>query len=96
MPMPLIFSEYGISHKFELRKWGEIKKGYTHFADEDVGLAKITPCFENAKSCVFRYLPNGVGAGTTELHIFRNTFGAIYPDYLLAYLKNPSYSISIS
>jgi type I restriction enzyme, S subunit len=91
VPMPLLFSEYGANHKFEVRKWSEIKQGYTHFANGDVGLAKITPCFENAKSCVFRGLPNGIGAGTTELHVFRNIFGAVYQEYLLAYLKNPRY-----
>jgi type I restriction enzyme, S subunit len=91
VPMPLISSEYSGNHKFEARNWSEIKKGYTHFADGDVGLAKITPCFENAKSCVFDGLPSGIGAGTTELHIFRNTFSAIDPRYLLAYLKNPRY-----
>lgn len=94
VPMPLIFSEYGSIHKFQTRKWSEIKKGYTHFADGDVALAKITPCFENGKSCVFKKLPNGIGAGTTELHIFRNTFNAIHPEYLLAYFKNPKYIAS--
>ena len=94
VPMPLIFSEYGSIHKFQTRKWSEIKKGYTHFADGDVALAKITPCFENGKSCVFKNLPNGIGAGTTELHIFRNTFNAIHPEYLLAYFKNPKYIAS--
>jgi type I restriction enzyme, S subunit len=74
-------------------KWAEIKKGYTHFADRDVALAKITPCFENGKSCVFDGLPNGIGAGTTELHIFRNTFNSVYPEYLLAYFKDPKYII---
>ena len=83
--MPLIFAKYGTPHKFEIRKWAEIKKGYTHFADADIVLAKITPCFENGKSCVFNGLPNRLGAGTTELHIFRNTFNAICPEYLLAY-----------
>lgn len=91
VPMPLIFSEYGKQHQYEKRKWSEIKKGYTHFANQDVGLAKITPCFENGKSCILSGLPNGVGAGTTELHIFRNSFGAILPKYLLAYFKNPRY-----
>lgn len=94
VPMPLISSEYGSTHKFETRKWSDIKKGYTHFADGDVSLAKITPCFENGKSCVFEGLPNGIGAGTTELHIFRNTFKAISPEYLLAYFKNPKYIAS--
>lgn len=94
VPMPLIFAKYGSLHKFEPRKWAEIKKGFTHFADGDVALAKITPCFENGKSCVFDGLPNGIGAGTTELHIFRNTFNSVYPEYLLAYLKDPKYIAS--
>jgi type I restriction enzyme S subunit len=91
VPMPLISADYGVKHEFETRKWSEIKKGYTHFKNGDVGLAKITPCFENGKSCIFENLPNDVGAGTTELHIFRNTFDAVHPPYLLTYLKNPRY-----
>ncbi|MDR2871095.1 MAG: restriction endonuclease subunit S [Xanthomonadaceae bacterium] len=91
VPMPLIQEGYSEFHSFEERPWSEIKKGYTHFADGDVGMAKITPCFENAKSCVFLNLPNGIGAGTTELHIFRNAFRAVDPRYLLFFLKNPKF-----
>ena len=91
VPMPLIFAEYGQFHQFEIRQWQDIKKGYTHFIDNDVALAKITPCFENGKSCVFQRLPNGTGAGTTELHIFRNTFRSIFPPYLVIYLKSPRF-----
>ncbi|MDP1786805.1 restriction endonuclease subunit S [Nitrosomonas sp.] len=91
VPMPLIPWGYSENHQFEERLWGEIKKGYTHFADGDVGMAKITPCFENAKSCVFTGLPNEIGAGTTELHIFRNSYSAVVPRFLLHYLKNPHY-----
>jgi type I restriction enzyme S subunit len=43
IPMPLISAEYGKQHQYELRKWSEIKKGYTHLADNDVVVAKITP-----------------------------------------------------
>ncbi|QIB65603.1 restriction endonuclease subunit S [Kineobactrum salinum] len=91
VPMPLIPEGYSENHQFEERLWKEIKKGYTHFADGDIGMAKITPCFENAKSCVFSGLPNGIGAGTTELHIFRNSFNSVAPRFLLYYLKNPHY-----
>ena len=90
VPMPMIPEGYSQKHQFEERPWSEIKKGYTHFADGDIGLAKITPCFENAKSCVFSGLPNGIGAGTTELHIFRNSFNSVVPRFLLYYLKNPN------
>jgi len=91
VPMPLITEGFSEKHQFEERQWGKIKTGYTHFADGDVGMAKITPCFENAKSCVFSGLPNGIGAGTTELHIFRNSFNSVVPRFLLYYLKNPNY-----
>nr|WP_319492549.1 restriction endonuclease subunit S [uncultured Desulfobacter sp.] len=91
VPMPMIPTGYSETHQFEERPWSDIKKGYTHFANGDVGMAKITPCFENAKSCVFSDLPNGIGAGTTELHIFRNLFNSVVPRFLLYYLKNPRY-----
>ncbi|GEM48643.1 restriction endonuclease subunit S [Deinococcus cellulosilyticus] len=89
--MSMISSDIGVDHSFETRKWKDIKTGFTHIANGDIALAKITPCFENAKSCVFKNLPNGIGAGTTELHVFRNSFGAVEPLYLLNFLKNPKY-----
>ena len=89
VPMLLISAEYGIMNEHEVRPWGEIKKGYTHFAEGDVGLAKITPCFENGKSTVFRNLTGGVGSGTTELHIVRPLF--VNQDFILLFLKSPHF-----
>ncbi|MFG6595415.1 restriction endonuclease subunit S [Sulfitobacter sp. 1A13368] len=89
VPMPMIFAEYGVSNDHEARNWGEIKKGYTHFAEGDIGLAKITPCFENGKSTVFRNLTGGFGSGTTELHVLRPII--VNPDYIVLYLKCPQY-----
>jgi type I restriction enzyme S subunit len=89
VPMPLIAAEYGVASEHEVRPWGEIKKGYTHFAEGDVGLAKITPCFENGKSTVFRDLTGGIGSGTTELHIVRPLF--VNQDYILLFLKSPHF-----
>ena len=87
VPMSLVAAEYGVSHGHEIRPWGEIKKGYTHFANNDVGLAKITPCFENGKSTVFRGLSNGIGSGTTELHVARPVL--VSPDFICLVLKSP-------
>ena len=87
--MPLISADYGVECKYEERPWGEIKTGYTHFSEGDVGLAKITPCFENGKSTVFRNLKNGFGAGTTELHIVRPI--TVLPQYVLIFLKSPHF-----
>ena len=89
IPMPLIFSELGRKNEHEPRPWGEIKKGYTHFAEGDVGLAKITPCFENGKSTIFENLSGGIGAGTTELHIVRPYL--IDPQFILIFLKSPHF-----
>ncbi len=89
VPMPLIAADYGVANQHEIRPWAEIKKGYTHFAEGDVGLAKITPCFENGKSSVFRNLTGGIGSGTTELHIVRPLF--VNQDYILLFLKSPHF-----
>lgn len=89
VPMSLIPTEYGTDSAHEVRSWGEIKRGFTHFADGDVGLAKITPCFENGKSTVFRNLTGCLGAGTTELHIVRPLI--VSPDYVLIFLKSPQF-----
>jgi type I restriction enzyme, S subunit len=86
VPMPLIPAEYGVASRHELRPWGSIKSGYTHFAEGDVGLAKITPCFENGKSTIFRGLSSGIGAGTTELHIVRPV--ETCAEYVLIFLKS--------
>lgn len=86
VPMSMIYAEYGIANRHESRPWGSINKGYTHFAEGDVGLAKITPCFENGKSAVFRNLTGRMGSGTTELYILRPLI--IVADYILLFLKS--------
>jgi type I restriction enzyme, S subunit len=75
----------------EARLWGEIKKGFTHFANGDVVIAKITPCFENGKAAIIAGLdnPNGVGAGTTELHVFRPIHSGILASYIYIFLRSP-------
>ena len=88
IPMPLIADGYSGKHTSEVRSWKEVKTGFTHFAEGDIGIAKITPCFENRKSTVFINLTNGYGAGTTELHILRPIGNSILSQYLLAYLKS--------
>ena len=71
VPMTNICDSYFNRFTYETKKWAEIKTGFTHFADGDIAVAKISPCLENRKSMVLNNLPNGIGAGTTELHVFR-------------------------
>ena len=85
VPMSLISAKYGVANQHEVRAWSEIRSGFTHFAEGDVGLAKITPCFENGKSTIFGSLTGGIGAGTTELHVVRPVY--VSPNYVLIFLK---------
>ena len=87
IPMNLVGSGLTNNHSYEIRKWGQIKKGFTHFRNGDIAVAKITPCFENKKSCIIKKLPNGVGAGTTELYIIRGFKDYLCPEYVLWYFK---------
>lgn len=88
VPMPLISDGFQNSHTFEVRQWGEIKKGFTHFSNGDIGIAKITPCFQNRKSVIFTELENGYGAGTTELSIVRVIGNLLSRKYLLYFFKS--------
>ena len=90
-PMPVIPTDYRESVVSETRRWGDIKKGYTHFAEGDVVVAKITPCFQNRKSCIMTGLEEGIGAGTTELHVVRPFADAVVPKYLLLFYKSPDF-----
>ena len=87
IPMPCVMDGFRNQHTFEIKKWKEIKKGFTHFAEGDIGVAKITPCFQNRKSVIFRDLINGCGAGTTELTVVRTINGTVLPEYLLWFFK---------
>ena len=88
IPMALVDDGYRNNHSFEIKTWRDIKKGFTHFADGDIGIAKITPCFQNRKSVVFRNLKNGYGAGTTELSIVRVVDDLLSRDFLLWFFKS--------
>ena len=89
IPMEKIDAGYKSSYSFDTVKWRNIKKGFTHFANGDVAFAKITPCFQNRKSAIFNNLPNGIGAGTTELKVLRPYENTIDRWYLLYFLESP-------
>lgn len=88
IPMTLIADGFHNSHTSEVKFWGDIKKGFTHFTNGDIGIAKITPCFQNRKSVIFSDLINGFGAGTTELSIVRVIDDMLSRKYLLWFLKS--------
>lgn len=74
----------------EERKLKDVVGSYTYFADEDVLLAKITPCFENGKLGIARNLKNGVGFGSSEYIVFRPS-GRVLSDYLYYFLTRDKF-----
>ena len=86
VPMTNIADGYSNEFRFESKLWGDIKKGFTHFAEGDIVVAKISPCLENRKSVIVTSLPNGIGAGTTELFVFRSQ--CVLAEYGLYFFKS--------
>jgi type I restriction enzyme, S subunit len=67
--------DLGIDEKFvqamQTKPLSTVVGSYTYFADGDVLLAKITPCFENGKLGIAGGLTNGIGFGSSEYIVFR-------------------------
>ena len=53
------------------RAYGDIDGSYTQYAEGDIVLAKVTPCFENGNVCIMSGLHSGVGFGSSELFVLR-------------------------
>ena len=89
IPMALVEDGFSGNHFFEKRTWKDVNRGYCHFQNGDIGVAKISPCFENRKSTIFKNLPNNYGAGTTELVILRPI--EVYAKFYLYLFKSDWY-----
>ena len=89
IPMALVEDGFSGDHFYEERTWKDVKRGYCHFQNGDIGIAKISPCFENRKSTIFKNLPNTYGAGTTELVILRPI--KVYTKFYLYLFKSDWY-----
>ena len=72
LPMENIGEDGSLNLK-NTKRLEEVYDGFTYFRNDDVLVAKITPCFENGKGALAQNLKNGVGFGTTELQILRPT-----------------------
>ena len=68
----------------------DVYSGYTYFKDNDVLLAKVTPCFENGKSGIAKNLENGIGFGTTEIYVLRNN-EKILPQFIYYYISSDKF-----
>jgi type I restriction enzyme S subunit len=74
----------------DVRPLSDVAGSYTYFADGDVLLAKITPCFENGKLGIARGLVNGIGFGSSEYFVIRPN-SELAATYLYYFLLQPSF-----
>lgn len=68
------------------KKLNEVIKGYSYFRDNDILLAKITPCFENGKCSIINNLKNNIGFGSTEFYVLRCDEKKVLTKWLYTFL----------
>ena len=64
----------------------DLKSGYTYFAENDILVAKITPCMEHGKCAIATNLTNKIGFGSTEFNVFRVKNSRFLQEFLFCYL----------
>lgn len=86
LPMSAVDAGCSIATPNEVRLFKDVRQGYTSFSNEDVLLAKITPCFENGKIAQ-AILKHRYGFGSTEFHVLRATPERLNSRYLVHFLR---------
>lgn len=61
------------------------------FAEGDILLAKVTPCFENGNVTIASDLITGVGLCSTELFVLRLHSDKVLPEYLMLLLQDEQF-----
>ena len=80
-------SNNGFIERKEDKFLSDLKKGsYTYFRENDIILAKITPCMENGKCALAKDLTNGLAMGSSEFHVVRAN-DSVLSKYLFAFLN---------
>jgi type I restriction enzyme S subunit len=88
VPMEAVDDFSGRIERTLVRPIREVAKGYTPFAENDVIVAKITPCMEKGKAAMARNLRNGIGFGSTEFHVLRSG-DQVLPEWLYYFWRYP-------
>lgn len=86
VPMAAVSEVSGTIESAALRRYDEVKKGYTAFSDGDVLFAKITPCMENGKAALASGLAGGRGFGSTEFHVLRAR-ESVLPEWIYYFVR---------
>ena len=71
IPMEDLSVKAGYVKSKQQRLCKDVQSSYTCFADNDILMAKVTPCFENGKVGITQNLVNGIGFGSSEFIVIR-------------------------
>lgn len=82
-PMECVKHGYFIN---QAEQYGNITKSLTTFMENDIIMAKVTPCFENGNIAIAKNLYGGVGFGSSELFVYRAK--KIEKEFLFYWLQN--------
>jgi restriction endonuclease S subunit len=77
------------THTSQVVDYEKVKKGYVIFQDNDILMAKVTPCLENGNIAIAQGLIDGIGFGSTEINVIRCT--SIHREYLFYMLQCKTY-----
>jgi len=83
--LPMECLKNGYFEKRE-RNLGDLPTSLTHFQENDIVMAKVTPCFENGNIAIMQKLQSGFGLGSSELFVLRCKTVNIH--YLFWWLQN--------
>lgn len=75
----------------QTRLFSEVQSSYTCFANNDVLMAKVTPCFENGKIGIASNLMNGIGYGSSEFIVIRANNIDVIKEYPYFVIQNTSF-----
>ena len=87
LPMERVHTDGTIDQELKL-PYSQLKNGYTYFEENDVLIAKVTPCFENGKIVLVKNLATPVGFGSTEFIVIRPNPQKVFPPFLYYILYN--------
>ena len=87
LPMERVHTDGTIDQELRL-PYSQLKNGYTYFEENDVLIAKVTPCFENGKIVLIKNLATPVGFGSTEFIVIRPNPQKVFSLFLYYILYN--------
>ena len=87
LPMERVHTDGTFDQELKL-PCSQLKNGYTYFEENDVLVAKVTPCFENGKFVLIKNLATQVGFGSTEFIVIRPVSRKVFPPFIYYLLHN--------